>query len=46
MYHSALESAVMRVTQVACTGASGKHKIELIYANYSGPGLLSFSPKM
>ena len=26
-------------------GLTGAHKIELIYADYSGPGILSFSPK-
>ena len=28
------------------TGLTGSHKIELIYANDGGPGILSFSPKM
>jgi hypothetical protein len=28
------------------TGLTGAHTIELIYVNYSGPGLLTFSPEM
>ena len=28
------------------TGLTGAHKIEIIYANVAGPGLLSFSPQM
>jgi hypothetical protein len=31
---------------VAFTGLTGLHKIELIYVNTGGPGMLSFSPKM
>jgi hypothetical protein len=28
------------------TGLTGAHKIELLYVNQNGPGMLSFSPKM
>ena len=35
-----------RAEWIIFTGLTGAHKIELIYANAGGPGVLSFSPKM